>query len=218
MKTVSIVTPAAAAILGLCALVMTIANVRTSFARNHTPPTEPWDSVANWKSYERTSLRIGPARPRVSIIVFTDYECPACKQLAKRLGALRREYPTRLAVFIRQFPLEGHPIAPLAAKAAVCAEQQGKLEQFDSLLVQAPTLEGKTMVSWAQAAGVGDTTAFAKCTGSPATARIVDADIADGRRLGVVGTPTLLVDNEEYVGIPFGLESIVSRHLDRSAP
>jgi protein-disulfide isomerase len=215
MPTMESVTTAAVVLLAACAVVLTGMNIRETIVRRG--PADPIRSVSDWHAYAQGGHRTGADDSRVTIVLFSDYECPACKAAVPHIAALRDKYPSAVSVVVRHFPIDGHRFARPAAVAAVCAAEQERFEEFDKLLFARSQEFGN--LSWADfavEAGVPDGAAFAECLRDGRAAAAVQADVEAGTRLGVSGTPTLLVNGDLYVGIA-GLESIVQRHLRRTS-
>jgi protein-disulfide isomerase len=143
----------------------------------------------------------GPADAKVTMVEFVDFECPFCGRYAHdTLPRIRREYGDRIRYVSRQFPLEIHPDAPAAARAAVCAQEQGRYWQLhDLLFAHQDALGRRDLVRYAQQAGI-DAAPFASCLRSDAAEALVQHDLADGRRYGVTGTPAFFVDGRLISG------------------
>jgi len=169
--------------------------------------------VAEWRSYAGRGQRVGPANARVTIVEFSDFECSFCRATAERIRAIRAKHPRDVALVYRHYPLPYHVHAVAAARASLCAARQGRFEPFhDQLFAHQDSLG---VIAWsrlARAAGVEEP-AFGRCLES-APAAEVEADVRAGDRLGVRGTPTLLVNDRLLRGAPPGaLEDAVERAL-----
>lgn len=202
-----------------CALVMTVLVVRREFAST-TSQSASSPATARiepkWRSYADTGEVMGPSRAPVTIVEFSDFQCPYCANLATVLSNLRRKWGDRVTVVYRHFPSAGHPQAMPAALAAECAGEQGRFEAFhDSAFRIQPLLSSVRWVALAAAAGVPDTAQFIGCLSAPRVRARIDADVAAGTRLGVRGTPTLLVNDHEFVGVPLesSLDSLIASLL-----
>lgn len=115
----------------------------------------------------------------------------------------------------RHLPLPGHPFALPGARASVCASRAGRFYEMHSLLFHMQDSLGR--VQWqdlAVRAGVADTVAFGACLRRTETQSRVDSDLVAGRALRAVATPTLLVNDRLYIGMPPDLARIV-RHIRR---
>jgi protein-disulfide isomerase len=156
--------------------------------------------------------RMGAKFPRVTILEFVDYACGPSRKFAPALNEVMTKHAGEVALVIRHLPLHGGPSA-FAARAAVCASGQGKFEPYHRLLMSHAMLQRDSLVLYASRVGVPDTIAFRTCMGRDATASVVAADVSDANTLGVKGTPTILVNGEEYAGGQPLLGAIVARHL-----
>ncbi len=132
----------------------------------------------------------GPEDAKVTMVEFVDFECPFCGRYARdTLPQLRRDYGDRIRYVSRQFPLDIHPDAAGAARAAVCADEQGRYWQLHDLLFAHQDALGKReLAGYAREAGL-DMGRYSTCLRSPATRARVERDVEDGRRYGVTGTP-----------------------------
>ena len=143
----------------------------------------------------------GPADAKVTMVEFVDFECPFCGRYARdTLPRLRREYGDRIRYVSRQFPLDIHPDAAGAARAAECAHEQGRYWQLHDLLFAHQDALGKRdLAGYARTAGL-DMGSYATCLRAPATRARVERDLADGRRYGVTGTPTFFINGRVIRG------------------
>ena len=140
------------------------------------------------------ATRLGSPTAPVRIVVFTDFECPYCRESELTLSHIRQQYGDRVAVYYFNFPLPTHPNAQPAAAAAVCAAAQGKYEAYHDLLFShQEDLGHADYAAWAQAAGL-DRATFEKCQSSNIPKRRIEQDIREGIAAGVAATPTFLVN------------------------
>lgn len=205
---------AVAASLCIVAALWTAANVRRHHLKTHLESTVPWRIVDDWPSFANNGHRIGPAGADVVVVAFIDYECPACRDFARRLRALRERYPLSLAAIIRHYPLTSHAHATTAAVAIECAAAQGEFESLHRRLLQLGNEVGEwTWASHAEEASLPEVGAFMRCLETANPDSLLRADLLDARRLGVSATPTLLVCNHAYEGLPWDFERIVERFV-----
>ncbi|HEV7588668.1 MAG TPA: thioredoxin domain-containing protein [Longimicrobium sp.] len=187
-----------------CAVVITALVVR----RELFPPSAPRpglaaESVPNWRAFASMGHRTGPANAPVTLVVFSDFQCPACKVLADEVRTLRERYPERFTVLYRHYPLPSHSQAVAAARASECAARQGRFAAYhDALFASQETLGYTPWQTFARSAGVPDVEAFQRCFSEPGRIEQLVRDVADGGRLGVTGTPTLLINGRRYNGAP----------------
>jgi protein-disulfide isomerase len=160
----------------------------------------------------------GPADAWVTIVEFTDFECPYCGWEAPVLEAARLERPAEVRLVVRHFPLPGHLHAHPAAVAAECARRQDRFWPFHDLLYAHQDALGEAdLARWATEAGL-DQAAWQACREDDAAAQAVDDDLALGLQLGVHATPTLFVNGERIVGTmgPADLRLRIARALARA--
>jgi protein-disulfide isomerase len=206
------------ALLVGCAVTVTVLAVRRELfsAAPNAQVTLESTTVSDWRSYAE-GQRMGPANAPVTIVEFSDFECPFCRATADRIRAIRARYPREVALVYRHYPLPYHPNAVAAARASLCAARQGRFESFHDVLFAHQDSLGE--IAWSQlarAAGVPGAAAFDACLGDPAPGDI-ERDLRAGGRLGVHGTPTLLINDRLIRGAPPGvLEHAVEWALRQS--
>lgn len=201
----------------ISALAMTGVNVSRELSRRSMPDTAPFDSIPNVEPYRTISHTLYQSGEKKRIIVFSDYECGACRLLDQQLERISTKN-AGTSVAIIHFPLDGHIAAFPAAKAALCAERQGKFADYHKALFSAGRLVAESWITIAKLVEMPDIQAFDTCIHSDSIARVLEGDLASGRALGVVGTPTILVDNELYVGSPSqGLARVLKKHDEVAA-
>lgn len=148
---------------------------------------------------------LGPAAAPVTIVEFSDFQCPYCVAAVPQIQALMKEFPTQVKLVFKQYPLENHSQAAFAAAAALAAQNQGKFWQMhDALFAHHSDLSEPNVLTLAKGLGL-DMPRFQTDLKSPAVEQIVKRDIADGDRAGVPGTPTLYIDGQRFNG-PVTLE------------
>lgn len=160
----------------------------------------------------------GPESAPITIIEFSDYQCPYCGRVTPTLERLRAAYPDKIRIAFKDFPLPNHPQAPKASEAAHCASDQGKYwEMHDRLFENQRALEVPALKQHAVALGL-DAAAFDECLDSGKHADVVDADLEEGRRMGIESTPTLFVNGRPVVGAqPYDyFVSVIEEELARA--
>jgi len=137
----------------------------------------------------------GPADAPVTVIEFSDYQCPFCKRAEPTVLALLQKYPTQVRLVYRHMPLDGlHPRARAAAIAAVCAEAQGKFwEYHDALFQNQQALGDSDLEKYAADLGL-DKEKFKTCRQDPASETRVNVDATAARAAGLTGTPAFFVN------------------------
>ena len=165
---------------------------------------------------------LGPANAPVTLVEFSDFECPVCKGLHDALRGLLPNYP-QIRVVFKDFPLEQiHPWARTAALAGRCAYQQSpaafwKMYDFiydGQALISAENAWGK-MTDFAGQSGLNPDS-FKACMASPEAGAAVDASRENGNQLEVGSTPTIFVNGRRVVGADARtLEQYIRYELDQ---
>ncbi|HEX7154350.1 MAG TPA: DsbA family protein [Thermoanaerobaculia bacterium] len=160
----------------------------------------------------------GPPSAPVTVVVFGDYECPACSTFAPLLGRLRQDHGDALRVVSRQFPLPMHPNARRAAEASLCVAKQGKFQAMhDALYAEERELTPAVLREVAIAAKA-DAEVYDRCVASRETAAEVERDVAAAIGAGVNGTPTVFVNGRLFGGGPYTeLSSLVREERVRAS-
>jgi protein-disulfide isomerase len=156
--------------------------------------------------------RIGADAAPVTVVVFSDFECPFCVRIAPTLARLRREHPDDVRMVYRHLLMQSHPHAQLAAEASMAAAAQGKFWQYHDLLLADPGhLERSELESRAAALGL-DLAAFRAALDDRRYHDAVAADAAAAASVGVTGTPTVFVNGTPLEGaVPYdALDSLVT--------
>ena len=173
--------------------------------------------VARIDVAEAGSPAKGPAKAPVTIIEFSDFECPFCGRVNPSIEEAMHTYGDQIRVVFRQFPLNIHPRAPKAAEAALCANDQGKFwEMHDAMFADQKKLEIADLKAKAGALGL-DQAKFDACLDGGTMAARVAADLADGQKAGVTGTPAIFINGRVISGaVPFAdLAKVIDDELMR---
>ncbi len=143
---------------------------------------------------------IGGKDAPVTIVEFGDFQCPFCRAVIYSIKLLRAKYGDKIRVVYMDFPLGMHPHAMDAARAARCADRQGKFWQFhDAMFADQLKLAPADLKATARKLGL-NSTQFDGCFDSGKLDADIHRDISQGRSLGVTGTPTFFVDGRKLVG------------------
>ena len=143
---------------------------------------------------------LGLPEALTTVTVFSDFECPYCSKMAQELNDLITGAPKLVKVVFRHFPLSFHPNATNAAVFAGCAHQQNKFRVFhDSLFESGQDLTRKGLWLLAEKHGL-DRTQMETCVNGQEIYGVVEHDMNEGKRIGVKGTPTLFIGQDEYRG------------------
>jgi len=142
----------------------------------------------------------GPADAPITVVEWSDFECPFCARNAPTMARLRREYAGRVRVVFRHLPLPMHRNAGLAAEAAIAAAAQGRFwAMHDRIFADPEHLSRAALEAHAGAIGL-DLAAFRAALDDRRYRDAVVADAAAGSVLGIDGTPTLFVNGVPVVG------------------
>jgi protein-disulfide isomerase len=143
----------------------------------------------------------GPANALITLVEFSDFQCPFCYKAVAHLNTLLKAYPTQVKLIFKQFPLvDSHPEAAISAAAALAAHQQGKFWQMhDIMFANHGSLSRKAILAWAAALGL-DMMRFTADLDSAAVKMAVKRDLDDGAHAGVDATPTVFIDGQKYNG------------------
>ncbi len=136
----------------------------------------------------------GPADAPVTIVEFSDYQCPFCERVEDTLHELDRLYPNVLRFVYRHFPLDIHHDALPAAKAAVCADEQSRFWDYHNLLfANQRALSTGHLLQYAAGLGL-DEARFRVCLEAATTEQRVTNDMAIARAAGATATPTFFIN------------------------
>ena len=149
----------------------------------------------------------GPADAPITVVEFSDFECPFCKRADPVVRQMLERYPTQVRFIYRDFPLDHiHQKARGAAEAARCAGEQGKYWEFHHLLFdKSPALTPEDLKSYAKQLGL-DEAKFDQCVAQHGGKDLIEADIKAGEEAGVQGTPAFFVNGLPVAGVRSGEE------------
>lgn len=154
----------------------------------------------------------GNANASVTIVEFTDFQCPSCAQQHPVIERIVNEFGNRVRLVVRDFPLSQHAQAPKAAEAAEAAREQGKYWEYIAVLFRNQSaLEVDKLRQYASELGL-DRARFDASVNSGKFAEKVQRDVLDGEKLGVNGTPTFYVNGKRvsdrsYEGLKATIEA-----------
>ena len=175
----------------------------------------------------RTAIAIAPDDPSqgkadapVTVVEFSDFQCPFCQRVMPTLKELRTKYGDRMRLVWKDFPLtQIHPQAFVAAQAGNCAREQGKFwEYHDRLFANQQALQPEFLKKYAAEIGL-DTAKFNQCLDSSKYEARVQEALGSGNRLGITSTPTVYVNGRMINGAqPIDVfQSVVDEELSRTA-
>lgn len=142
----------------------------------------------------------GPRSAPVTVVEFTDYQCPYCHRAQNVVDQLLSRYGGKLRFVHRDFPLDGHPGAVPAARAARCAGEQGRFWEYHHGLMTAPGLLDEQDLKARAARLALQAGPFASCVASTRHDAAIRASFEQGESLGVTGTPAYFVNGRMLSG------------------
>jgi len=149
----------------------------------------------------------GPKDAPITLVEFSDFQCPYCALATPQLKAVLEAYPKQVKLIFKEFPLEIHSRAAFAALAAVAAQRQGKFwPMHDALFASRTDLYRPRILALASALGL-DMRRFESDLNSMEVRKAVQRDLEDGMNIGVMSTPTLFIDGRHYNG-PITLQAL----------
>lgn len=142
----------------------------------------------------------GPKNAKVTVIEFSEYQCPFCARFKPTIDQLVAEYPKDVRHVYRHNPLPFHQNAKPAAYASICADRQGKFWEYSSVLFKnQAALDSASLRKYAGDLQL-DLAKFDSCLIDPSVAKIVDEDMAYAQSVGARGTPTSFVNGVLFSG------------------
>jgi protein-disulfide isomerase len=162
-------------------------NVQLNLPEPVRPPPERKEVAA-------TGPAKGTEGAPVTIVEFSDFQCPYCSRAIKTVDEVVAAYPGKVRLVFRHFPLNFHAQAQKAAEASLCAHEQGKFwEYHDKLFANQDKLEVPALKGYAKDLAL-DTGKFDQCLDSNSKADQVKADMEAGSKVGVSGTPAFFIN------------------------
>ncbi|HEV8429230.1 MAG TPA: thioredoxin domain-containing protein [Pyrinomonadaceae bacterium] len=159
----------------------------------------------------------GPANARVTIVEFSDFECPFCKQVQTTLNQIIESYGKDVRLVFKHFPLEGHRNSLPAARAAYCAAEQERFWQFHDALFTRRDLSPPAIEQIASELGLG-LPKFQACFKSEQSRAAIVKDLEAARLFRIDSTPSFLVNGKLIKGaLSFtDFQKIIEQELNRS--
>ncbi|MBO6793599.1 MAG: thioredoxin domain-containing protein [Balneolaceae bacterium] len=199
-------------LFGLTAILL----VFTACQKSETTP-QPSNTAPSTEAAETQS----DVEAKVTIVKFSDYECPACAYYHSMLKQLKQDLGTDVKVIAKHFPLSIHPYAQVAARSAEAARLQGKYDEMHDLIFagQSQWSRGNAeniFIGYAQSLDL-DIEKFRADMNSADMNRIVISDRREGMELGVNSTPTFFIEGDKINGNPSSypeFKELVESYMD----
>lgn len=147
-----------------------------------------------------------PAEVEVTIVKYSDYQCPACKYYIPIEAEIKKEFGNRVKIVDKNFPLSSHQYSQLAARAAEAAKKQGKFDEMHDRIYDGQEQWSRgnaesTFIGYAKAIGL-DMDQFKKDLHSMELQRLIMADKQEGIIKGVNSTPTFFINGDKIESNP----------------
>lgn len=144
----------------------------------------------------------GKADAKVTIVEYSDFQCPFCSKASVTIGELEKKYGNKIKVAYKNYPLPFHSQARLAAEAALCAnEQNSKLfwKMHDAMFADQSKLDKENLIATAKKIGAKEAD-FKSCLEATKHKAVIDSDMAEGQKLGIKSTPTFFINGKLVSG------------------
>ncbi len=182
---------------------------------NQPPP----DDKTVWKVVLRGDEPVkGKADAPITIVEYTDFQCPFCSKVIPALDDTLKAYPDKVKLVFKNYPLSFHQNAMPAAEAAQCAKEQGKFWEIEEkLFANQGELDAAGLTKHAQAAGV-NMAKFEECVKNHKHKSVIEADMAAAEKIQVTGTPSVFVQGRKMVAgrAPEDFKRVVDEELAKA--
>lgn len=160
---------------------------------------------------------VGPKDAPVTIVEFSDFQCPFCRKVEDTLSEVRKKFSDKVRLVYRDFPLPMHQNAPKAAVAARCAEEQGKFWPYHDILFANQTKLDVASLKANAATLKLNTKQFDECLDRDKYAEAIKKDMAEGTTVGVRGTPAFFINGRFLDGAQSAqsFEDVIREELER---
>ena len=162
---------------------------------------------------------LGPSEAPVTVVEFSDYECPACRSTHDIVKQVRAAYGDRVQWIYKEYPLRRHKDAFKAAEASHCAEDQGKFWEYQEKLFTAPDLSPDNLVTLAGQLGMSQEK-FSQCLQDSRHKPLVEKNVRDAVQAGLDRTPSFMINGIVFAGAPSldNFRSMIDEELKKAGP
>lgn len=153
--------------------------------------------IDDWVTVSSGGRQVGGNAGTVRLVAFIDYQCPACRMYERWFRGLRSEFRNELALVYRHYPLSYHHAAYSAARAVECAADQNRFEDMHAMLMSEESWmlnANREFERMARDAGIPDLATYQRCIEGRNPVPSIQRDLRVGRKIGVSGTPTLVLN------------------------
>ena len=142
----------------------------------------------------------GAKNPKVVIVEYADYQCPHCREAAKVLREIAKEFPNQVSLVYKDFPINPSKISTHIAGGAYCAMMQNRFWEYNNLAFEEQqTLKAKSSREIAKKMNL-NLSMFDKCLASSDAKKHVVKSKNEGEKIGVRGTPAIFINGEKHIG------------------
>ena len=168
--------------------------------RAEAPPRRGPDPDKRYDVEIAGSPTVGPEDAKVTIVEFSDFQCPFCARVNPTLTQIQDEYGDQVRIVFKHLPLAFHDKAPAAHAASEAAHRQGKFwEMHDKIFANQREISEENYVIWAGEIGL-DVEQFKKDSASAQVKGKVSSDLTEASKLGVSGTPGFFINGRFTAG------------------
>ena len=158
----------------------------------------------------------GPEQAPLTMVIFTDFQCPYCIKLVPLLDQVMEKYQGKIKLAFKNMPLQFHEMAEPSARAALAAHEQGKFWEFHDRLFTAPQLRPEVLTEIATSLSL-DMARFNADMQSPVIRQKLNKDMLDAQKAGVTGTPTIFINGRKLKQRSLeGFQSIIDEELKKA--
>ena len=176
------------------------------FIKRNKPAPVVLHPVAGAAGYHAALKRQGPAAAPVKIVEYSDFECPSCRVAQQYLHKILQDYPGKIQLTFKHFPLTSHKWSIYAHQAAECMNAQGKFWSYHGKLYEKQTEWASSNVPPVEILARyakelrADMQRFGKCMSDVSVTRAIYTEKEEGNQQQVNATPTLFLGKERFVG------------------
>jgi protein-disulfide isomerase len=144
----------------------------------------------------------GKADAKVTIVEYSDFQCPFCSKAAKTVAELEKKYGNKIKIAFKNFPLPFHNQARFAAEAGLCAKEQDNKsfwKMHDAMFADQTKLDRESILATAKKVGLKEAD-FVKCLDAHLMLVKIDADVKEGQEISIKSTPTFFINGQLFSG------------------
>lgn len=144
----------------------------------------------------------GPGNAKVTIVEYSDFQCPFCSKASKTIAELEKKYGSKIRVAFKNYPLPFHSNARMAAEAAQCMKAQDQKlfwKMHDAMFEDQTKLDKDNLIATAKRLGAKESD-FKTCLETTPHKAVIEGDMAEGQKLGIKSTPTFFINGKLVSG------------------